>query len=229
MTGPELVIECRSLEKRYAPTGESAEVYALRGVDLVVGPAEAVAITGPSGCGKTTLLNILGALDRPTGGVARVLGRDLTPLGPRERALYRRASVGFVFQQFHLVPTLTALENVGLPLRYAGVAAPARDARARALLERVGLGPRAGHLPALLSGGEQQRVALARALVGGARLLLADEPTGNLDRETAAQITGLLREVVDKEGVTLVLVTHDEALAASLPRRVRLRDGRVET
>ncbi len=218
-------IECVNLEKVYA--GPAGPVAALRGVDLVVGRGEAVAVTGPSGCGKTTLLNVLGALDRPTGGVARVMGQDLAPLGTRERALLRRSRVGFVFQQFHLVPTLTAEENVALPLQYAGVPLDERHARARALLERVGLGARAAHHPTTLSGGEQQRVALARALAGGAQVLLADEPTGNLDRGTAADIVALLREVV-AGGVTLLLVTHDLDLAATFGRQVRLRDGRVE-
>lgn len=220
-------VECVKLEKRYAAPGGGVEVAALRGIDLVVAPGESVAITGPSGCGKTTLMNILGALDRPTGGVARVLGTDLAGLGPRERALVRRSSVGFVFQQFHLVPTLTAEENVALPLSYAGVPRPERRARALALLERVGLAARAEHLPTLLSGGEQQRVAVARALAGGAKLLLCDEPTGNLDQATAASIVELLQETV-RAGVTLLVVTHDLDLAAKFGRRVKLRDGLVE-
>jgi putative ABC transport system ATP-binding protein len=219
------MIECVGLEKVYV--GPAGPVPALRSIDLTVSAGEAVAITGPSGCGKTTLLNILGALDRPTGGVARVAGRDLAPLDTRERALFRRTCVGFVFQQFHLVPTLTAEENVAMPLAYAGVPRAERRARATALLDRVGLAARARHLPATLSGGEQQRVALARALAGGAKALLADEPTGNLDRATARDIVALLREVV-AQGVTLVLVTHDLDLAATFDRQVKLRDGRVE-
>jgi putative ABC transport system ATP-binding protein len=221
----QLAIECVNLEKVYV--GPAGPVAALRGVDLSIMRGQSIAITGPSGCGKTTLLNVLGALDRPTGGVARVLGQDLAPLDTRARALFRRSSVGFVFQQFHLVPTLTAEENVALPLSYAGVPLAERKKRAAALLERVGLGARGAHTPLSLSGGEQQRVALARALAGGAQVLLADEPTGNLDRVTAADIVKLLREVV-ASGVTLVLVTHDLDLAATFDRQVRLRDGRVD-
>ncbi len=222
---PEPAIACERLEKVY-PSGTGA-VHALRGIDLSVAPGELVAITGPSGCGKTTLLNLMGALDRPTGGRLRVLGEELSGRGPRERALFRRTRLGFVFQQFHLIPTLTALENVALPLRYAGVARAERERRAAGWLERVGLLARAAHRPLLLSGGEQQRVAVARALVGGARLLLADEPTGNLDGATARAIVGLLREAAG-EGVTVVLVTHDLEVAGAAARRVRLRDGAIE-
>ena len=217
-------VECAALTKTYA--AEARPVHALRSVDLVVAPGAFVAVTGPSGCGKTTLLNVLGALDRPTAGSARVHGVELGGLSARERALYRRAQVGFVFQQFHLIPTLTALENVALPLQYGGAPRVARRARAAALLERVGLGERADHRPLLLSGGEQQRVAVARALVTGARLLLADEPTGNLDRATADGIVALLREA-SAEGVTVLLVTHDGEVAAAADRQLRLRDGRV--
>lgn len=220
----ELAVECLGLVKRYESA--SGAVEALRGLDLEVRRGEMVAITGPSGCGKTTLLNLLGALDHPTGGTLRVAGREV-PQAPRERALFRRGTVSFVFQQFHLVPTLTAAENVALPLRYAGVPRAERRSRAASLLERVGLAERREHFPRLLSGGEQQRVAVARALASGAGLLLADEPTGNLDGETASAIVTLLREAV-AEGKTLVLVTHDPEVAALADRAVRLRDGRVE-
>jgi putative ABC transport system ATP-binding protein len=218
-------IHCRGLFKHY-PT-KSGTVEALRGLDLRVEPGEFLAIMGPSGCGKTTLLNLLGALDSPSGGKIEVLGTDLTRLSARERALYRRSTVGFVFQQFHLIPTLTALENVALPLRYAGVARGERRKAAQALLDRVGLASRLEHFPALLSGGEQQRVALARSLIGGSRLLLADEPTGNLDGETARQIVGLLDEP-RATGVTIVMVTHDPEAASLASRRIRLRDGLQE-
>ncbi|HBP17958.1 MAG TPA: macrolide ABC transporter ATP-binding protein [Planctomycetes bacterium] len=218
------MIECVGLLKRYESA--SGAVEALRGLDLSVRCGELVAITGPSGCGKTTLLNLLGALDHPSGGTLRVAGREV-PRTPRERALFRRGTVSFVFQQFHLVPTLTAAENVSLPLRFAGVPRAERRCRAAALLERVGLAARREHFPRLLSGGEQQRVAVARALASGAGLLLADEPTGNLDGETASAIVTLLREAV-AEGKTLVLVTHDPEVAALADRAVRLRDGRVE-
>lgn len=223
------VIRCDGLVKRYeAPSGA---VEALRGLDLEIQAGESVAITGPSGCGKTSLLNILGSLDRPTAGHVEVAGVTLGALGPRGRAEFRRRSIGFVFQQFHLVPTLTAEENVALPLSYAGVARAERRRRAADWLQRVGLDARREHFPAMLSGGEQQRVAVARALVTGARLLLADEPTGNLDGETAAQILELLTASLDDGGedpLTLVIVTHDPELAASLGRTVRLRDGQVD-
>lgn len=220
----ELAIRGARVRKVYpSPAGE---VVALAGLDLEVAPGEFVAVTGPSGCGKTTLLNLLGALDRPSDGRLEVFGADLARLDPRAAALYRRREVGFVFQQFHLVPTLTALENVALPLRYAGVPARERRRRAAALLDAVGLAPRAGHFPAILSGGERQRVAVARALVGGARLLLADEPTGNLDGATARDIVRLLRERAAER--TLLLVTHDPEVAALAERRLRLRDGHLE-
>jgi putative ABC transport system ATP-binding protein len=221
----EPAIFCRALEKHYATA--SGTVRALDGLDLDVQPGEFLAVTGPSGCGKTTLLNLLGALDSPSGGEVRVFGTNLSGLGSRDRALYRRGSVGFVFQQFHLIPTLTALENVALPLHYAGVPRRERREQAAALLDRVGLASRRDHFPSLLSGGEQQRVALARSLVGGAKLLLADEPTGNLDGETARQIVGFLEEP-RRRGVTVVMVTHDPEVAGMAGRRIRLRDGRLE-
>ena len=220
-------VVCRGLTKHWPGPGGGPVVFALRGVDLTIAAGEHVAITGPSGCGKTTLLNLIGALDRPSAGTLEVCGQALQGLGPRERALFRRGQVGFVFQQFHLIPTLTALENVALPLRYAGAPLRERTRRAAALLERVGLATRAAHLPGLLSGGEQQRVALARALVGGARLLLCDEPTGNLDGETRREVLRLLAEA-GADGVTRVVVTHDPEVAAAAGRRVALRDGRVE-
>lgn len=218
-------IRCERLEKHY-PTA-SGEVRALDGLDLVVEPGEFLAVTGPSGCGKTTLLNLLGALDTPTGGAVTVFGQELKALSMQERALYRRETIGFVFQQFHLIPTLTAAENVSLPLRYAGVPRPERRQRAEALLERVGLLKRKEHFPALLSGGERQRVALARALIGGAKLILADEPTGNLDGETAQSIVGQLIGT-RREGTTIVMVTHDPEVAALASRQLRLRDGKVD-
>lgn len=197
-------------------------VRALRGVDLAIRPGEFVALLGPSGSGKTTLLNVLGGLDGVTRGSVVVGGRDLVAMSERERTRYRRTDVGFVFQQFHLVPVLTAEENVLLAARLVG-----RDTDARGWLERVGLAPRARHFPSQLSGGEQQRVAVARALAKRPRLLLADEPTGNLDSATGAALVRLLRDVCAREGCTVVMVTHDEGLARCADRVVRLRDGRV--
>jgi len=225
----EPAIRCAGLRKDY-PTA-TGRVEALRGIDLEVAAGESLAITGPSGCGKSTLLNVLGALDRPTAGAVRVAGRDLAGAGaalsPRERALFRRAAIGFVFQQFRLIPTLTAAENAALPLHYAGAPRAEQRRRAGALLERVGLVDRGDHLPAMLSGGEQQRVAIARALVHDPRVVLADEPTGNLDGETARQVVALLQDATGA-GTSLLVVTHDPEVAAALGRRLRLREGRVE-
>jgi putative ABC transport system ATP-binding protein len=197
----------------------------LDGVTLEIPRRQFVAITGPSGSGKSTLLGLLAGLDRPTAGTIRVDGVDLCTLDEDGLARLRLARIGYVFQAFHLIPTLTALENVAVPLELAG----ARDARARAgaLLEAVGLGSRATHYPAQLSGGEQQRVALARAVANRPALLLADEPTGNLDSATGAGIVELLVGLHREHGATLVMVTHDPALAAHAERIVELRDGRV--
>ena len=200
-------------------------VTILDGVSLDVEPGEFVAITGPSGSGKSTLLGLIAGLDRPTAGSIRVDGVELASLDEDALARLRLAKVGYVFQSFHLIPTLTALENVAVPLDLAG--APDADARASALLEEVGLKLRIGHYPAELSGGEQQRVALARAVANQPRLLLADEPTGNLDSATGAQIIDLLLGLHRRHGITLILVTHDPALAAHAGRVVELRDGRV--
>jgi putative ABC transport system ATP-binding protein len=203
----------------------SGPVAILRGVDLAVAAGEAVGLVGPSGSGKTSLLMLLAGLERPTGGVLRVAGRDLTAMDEDALARFRREHIGIVFQAFHLIPTMTALENVAVPLEFAG----RRDAfeRAEAALRSVGLGHRLGHYPDQLSGGEQQRVALARAVVAAPRLLLADEPTGNLDRATGAQVMDLLFDLRARLGTTLLLVTHDPALAARCGRQVRLEDGRI--
>lgn len=197
----------------------------LDGVALGVEAGEVCAITGPSGSGKSTLLGLVAGLDRPTAGSIVVAGVELTRLGEDALARFRRATLGYVFQSFHLIPTLTALENVAAPLEIAGVA----DAlvHARALLDEVGLAARGHHYPVQLSGGEQQRVALARAVALRPKLLLADEPTGNLDSATGAQIIELLLALNRERGSTLVFVTHDEALARHASRIVRLRDGRV--
>jgi putative ABC transport system ATP-binding protein len=200
-------------------------VTILDGVSLEVGPGEFVAVTGPSGSGKSTLLGLIAGLDRPTAGSIKVDGVELASLDEDALARLRLGKIGYVFQSFHLIPTLTAIENVAFPLDLAGV--PDTAARASALLEEVGLKMRVGHYPAELSGGEQQRVALARAVANDPGLLLADEPTGNLDSATGTQIIDLLVGLHRRHGTTLILVTHDPALAAHADRVVELRDGRV--
>jgi predicted ABC-type transport system involved in lysophospholipase L1 biosynthesis ATPase subunit len=206
----------------------AAPVRALDGVTLAIGRGERVALLGRSGSGKSTLLQLLGGLDRPTSGRILAAGRDLAALRTDELARYRQDEVGLVFQAFHLIPTRTALENVELPMVFAGRPPRERRAAARAALEAVGLGARLTHRPAELSGGERQRVAIARALVNRPKLLLADEPTGNLDSATAAEVMTLLLSDARARGAALVLVTHDEELARrSAERIVRLADGRV--
>jgi putative ABC transport system ATP-binding protein len=204
---------------------QAGEINILRGVDLAVGVGEAVGIVGPSGSGKTSLLMLLAGLDRPTGGTLAVAGHDLTRMDEDQLAVFRRDHVGIVFQAFHLVPTMTAIENVAVPLEFAGRA----DAfeRAEATLRSVGLGHRLTHYPGQLSGGEQQRVALARAFVSEPRLLLADEPTGNLDRGTGGQVMDLLFGLREQFGTTLLLITHDPLLAERCERQVRIEDGRI--
>ncbi len=200
-------------------------VNILAGIDLEVQPGEAVGIVGPSGSGKTSLLMVLAGLEQATGGRVAVAGQELTGLDEDALARFRRRTVGIVFQAFHLIPAMTALENVSVPLELAGE----RDAaaRARASLESVGLGHRLTHLPGQLSGGEQQRVALARAFAPRPRLLLADEPTGNLDHATGTAVMDLLFGMREAHGTTLLLITHDPALANRCDRRVRIADGRV--
>jgi putative ABC transport system ATP-binding protein len=184
-------------------------------------------VVGPSGSGKSTLLHIMGTLDRPSAGTVRVAGHDVAALSDPRLAALRARHVGFVFQQFFLVEALTAADNVAQGMLYSGVPASERRRRAAEQLRRVGLGHRIGHRPTQLSGGERQRVAIARALVGRPSIVFADEPTGNLDTASGAQIVSLLREL-NADGTTIVVITHDLELAASLPRRVHLRDGRVE-
>ena len=203
----------------------AGEVNILNGIDLVVEAGETVGLVGPSGSGKSTLMTIVAGLERPTHGVVEVAGAALGGLDEDALARFRRDQVGIVFQAFHLIPTMTALENVAIPLEFAGLADA--FARARAGLEAVGLGPRIGHYPGQLSGGEQQRVALARAFATEPRLLLADEPTGNLDGKTGETIIELLFDLRRRRGTTLVLITHDPAIAQRCERIVRLLDGRI--
>ncbi len=203
-----------------------AVVSAVAGVDLEVGRGEAVALVGPSGSGKSTLLNLLGGLDRPTSGEIWVDGQNIARAPAHALVEHRRYRVGFVFQSFNLLPQRTALENVEVPMMLAGVGRAERRERARQLLEKVGLGGRTDHKPSQLSGGEQQRVAVARALANNPSILLADEPTGNLDSATGAGVMRLLREL-NEQGLTLILVTHDPTVASYAGRIVRLRDGRI--
>jgi putative ABC transport system ATP-binding protein len=201
-------------------------VHALREVDLTVTAGELVAIVGPSGSGKTTMLQIMGTLDRPTRGAVEIEGRDVATASDAELSGLRAWHIGFVFQQFHLLDGMTALDNVAGGLLYTGLTATERRARARAALERVGLGHRLEHRPNELSGGECQRTAIARAIVGDKSLVFADEPTGALDTKTGRGIIELLREL-NRDGATLVIITHDRELVATLPRQVELRDGEI--
>jgi putative ABC transport system ATP-binding protein len=221
-TGGGPVLEIRGLTKRY-PGG----VDALRGVDMVVEEGELLCVVGPSGSGKSTLLHIMGTLERPSEGTLRVAGHDVAALPDRQLAALRARHVGFVFQQFFLLEGATAVENVAQGLLYLGVPAPQRRARAEEQLRRVGLGHRLKHRPTQLSGGERQRVAIARALVGRPSIIFADEPTGNLDSRSGAQILRLLHEL-NAEGTTIVVISHDLELATALPRRVHIRDGEIE-
>lgn len=211
--------------RREFPMGQET-VRALDGVDLVVAEGEFLGVTGPSGSGKSTLLHLLGGLDRPTQGHIWVRGRDLAALDGNELAAYRRQEVGFVFQTFYLVPTMTALQNVEFPMYFSRVPPDRRRERALYLLERVGLADRRNHRPTELSGGEQQRVAIARALANDPILILADEPTGNLDSRTGAEVIRLLSEL-NAEGRTVIMVSHDPAMIAHTRRHIRMLDGRI--
>ncbi len=219
------LIEVRDLTKVYGE-GPTA-VHALRGVSLSVRPGEFVAIMGPSGSGKSTFMHLLGCLDHPTAGSYRLAGEEVSRLSRDQLALVRNTRIGFVFQSFNLLPRTTALENVELPMLYAGASREERVRRAGALLEQVGLGDRLDHRPSELSGGQQQRVAIARALANGAPLVMADEPTGNLDSVSSAEIMTLFRRLNREAGITVVVVTHDVTIAAWADRVVTFKDGLV--
>lgn len=205
--------------------GGDAEVEVLRGIDMEIGAREIVAVTGPSGSGKSSLIAVIGGLERPTGGRIEVLGMDLNTASEAARTQMRRRDIGIVFQSFHLVPAMSALQNAALPLMLAGE----RDAEAKAarMLERVGLGHRLNHRPSALSGGEQQRAAIARAFAAGPRLILADEPTGNLDQTTGNDVVGVMFDLVRDTGASMLLVTHDPALAGKCDRTVAIDSGKV--
>lgn len=220
------MIELQGIARQYQLRGRT--VAALRGVDLKISSGEFVAIAGASGSGKSTLLNVLGCLDRPTSGKYMLEDREVGSLDDEAISDVRNNRIGFVFQSFHLLTRLSVLENVMLPLRFSRSEHPGAEARAKNLLERVGLGDRLDHRPGELSGGQMQRAAIARALLMQPALLLADEPTGNLDSKTATEVIALLREL-HEGGQTVVLVTHDNDIAASAHRLVRLRDGKVES
>ncbi|WP_135211281.1 ABC transporter ATP-binding protein [Vitreimonas flagellata] len=218
------LIEARDLVKLYRMGDET--VHALDRVNFIIARGEYCAIVGPSGSGKSTLMNIIGGLDTPTSGRIAIAGNDIGAMSDDDLAVFRNQTIGFVFQSFNLLPRLTALENVELPMIYGGIVPKERRERAAELLTRVGLGARMGHKPTQLSGGQQQRVAIARALAGRPSLILADEPTGALDTNTGIEIMALFREL-NSEGATIVIVTHDHEVAAQTKRTIEMRDGHI--
>jgi putative ABC transport system ATP-binding protein len=217
------LIETRDLCRSF----DGGRVQALRGINITIGEGESVAVAGPSGCGKSTFLQMLGALDEPTAGDVLFRGQSLREI--RDHSLFRAHTIGFIFQSFHLLPTLSALENVQMPMVEMAWSPKKRRARAVELLDAVGLGERGSHLPRELSGGERQRVAIARSLANGPKLLLADEPTGNLDSTNAAQIIDLLLQIHREQRMTIIIVTHDLAVAGRTDRIVRMLDGQIVT
>lgn len=217
------LIETRDLRRSF----DGGRVQALRGINITIGEGESVAVAGPSGCGKSTFLQMLGALDEPTAGDVLFRGQSLREI--RDHSLFRAHMIGFIFQSFHLLPTLSALENVQMPMVEMAWSPKKRRARAVELLDAVGLGERGSHLPRELSGGERQRVAIARSLANGPKLLLADEPTGNLDSTNAAQIIDLLLQIHREQRMTIIIVTHDLAIAGRTDRIVRMLDGQIVT
>ncbi|MET0387457.1 MAG: ABC transporter ATP-binding protein [Polyangiales bacterium] len=219
------MIALRNVQKEF--DDGAVHVPVLRGVDFEIASGEVVALLGPSGCGKSTLLNILGCLDRPTQGEYLLAGRDVSRLSREEEAWVRLHHIGFVFQSFHLIGHATALENVALPMYYAGVPRKEREERAHAMLARVGLAERARHRPNQLSGGQRQRTAIARACVMRPKLLLADEPTGALDTHSGHEVLALLTELHAETGMTIVIVTHDGRVAETAQRRIEMRDGQL--
>jgi putative ABC transport system ATP-binding protein len=218
------IIALRDVRRDYALGAE--RVHALQGVSVDVATGDYVAMVGPSGCGKSTLLNLIGVIDQPTSGTVAIDGKRVDDMSDREATHFRLHNIGFVFQRFYLMPILTALENVALPMAEAGMPREERVERAATLLSYVGLGNRQRHRPSEMSGGEQQRVAIARALANQPKLLLADEPTGELDAKTGTEIIALFKKLND-DGTTLVVVTHDEDLASASRRKIHMRDGRV--
>jgi len=219
------VYELKEVRRSFNVGGR--EVKAVDGVDIQVSPGEFVVVEGPSGSGKSTLLQLLGALDKPTSGEVSFGGRDLSKLGDRELTDVRAREIGFVFQTFNLIPTLTALENIEVAMAPVDASRKEKRERAGKLLDQLGLGDRTGHLPTLLSGGEQQRVAIARAMANSPRVILADEPTGNLDSATSEEIMRVLADLCASEGVTLIVVTHSEEVARRSERRLKMRDGKL--
>jgi len=220
------LIELSEVTKRYR-VGQQ-EIDALRGINLTIEEGEYVSIIGPSGSGKSTLMHLLGCLDTPTSGSVKIDGADISNASDDELADMRNQKIGFVFQSFNLLSKLTVLENVELPMMYAGITSKVRKERAKAAIERVGLGDRINNTPLQLSGGQMQRVAVARSLVNNPRLIFADEPTGNLDSTTGANVLALFKEL-NQQGSTIILVTHDSEIAANTPRRIEIRDGLVVT